>query len=433
MSLPNQVTVPEVVEPSALESIQRAEVDVQIATAKKYPRQLSMVKKNMLSFATLDQETAESCFYSLPRGNKTIQGPSVRLAEIAVACYTNLRVGSRVISTITTGTEPHVVVQGVAMDLENNIAVTIEKRRRIVKKKSRESIDEDDINLATNAGSAIAFRDAVFKVVPLALVNPVFDAAKKVAIGDQKSLGERRGIMLNRFSKMGINEARVLAALEKKSVEDITLGDLETLFGLFTAIKDGQTSIDEAFPTPEKETGIKPPTMPGPAPAPAAQAPAPETPKKDYPLKRTAAPAPAPEPQAEALPISALQNDDGDLGPQETQTQQVYEGKEPTIVPGTGTLPPNQVPQAAQEPPAPAPAPAPAAAATPFKPDPKLSDELNNVLYLLHKNGKNEAQLVAVLKKNKAMKSDQNHLSELSGAKLINISRAFPNLLEDMV
>src|SRR6185369_3899928 len=89
----------EVIEISAIEAISRAEIDIQVATAKRYPRQLSKVKSDMMGFATLDQETAEACFYSLPRGGKTIQGPSVRLAEIALSTFGNCRAGTRIIHT----------------------------------------------------------------------------------------------------------------------------------------------------------------------------------------------------------------------------------------------------------------------------------------------------------------------------------------------
>ena len=48
-----------------IEAIERANIDIQIATAKKYPRSLARVKNDILSTATLDEETAESCFYVL--------------------------------------------------------------------------------------------------------------------------------------------------------------------------------------------------------------------------------------------------------------------------------------------------------------------------------------------------------------------------------
>lgn len=242
---------------SAVEAISRAEVDIQISTAKRYPRNLQQVKTAMLSFAGLDQETAESCFYTLPRAGKNIQGPSVRLAEIAVASYKNLRVATRVIDTVTTGDSPHALVQAVCMDLENNIAVAVEKRRRITKKRGKTAVDEDDINLAVNAGSAIAFRDAVFKVIPGALVKPVYEHAKTIAIGDAMTLADRRIRAIDALAKMGVGVDRILGALEKEDVEDIDVTDLETLFGLRTAVKDGQTSLDEAFPPPRAKAAAK--------------------------------------------------------------------------------------------------------------------------------------------------------------------------------
>ena len=48
----------EVVQPSAVEAITRGEIDIAISTARRYPRQLAAVKQSMMSFATLDEETA---------------------------------------------------------------------------------------------------------------------------------------------------------------------------------------------------------------------------------------------------------------------------------------------------------------------------------------------------------------------------------------
>jgi hypothetical protein len=300
----NETNELQVVEPSSLNVIARAEIDSQISTAKQYPRHLAKVKSDMMSFATLDEETAQSCFYTVPRGGKNIQGPSVRLAEIAVSCYRNIRVGSRVVETVTKGETPHVVVQSVCHDLEMNVAVTVEKRRRIVGKKDyktgdRKPIDEDDITLASNSGAAIAFRDAVFKVIPGALIKPVFEQAKKVAIGDAKTLGDRRAKSVEAFAKMGITKERVLQRIEKKTMEDIALDDLETLIGLYNAIKEGHSTIEEAFPATQPVA--KTPDFPGP-PANLAESAKPE------PKKR------GPKPAAHDTSVSKPA-DDGDLGP----------------------------------------------------------------------------------------------------------------------
>lgn len=239
---------------AALESIERAQIDMQISTARKYPRKLSKVKDDMISFATLDEETASGCFYTLPRGGKVIQGPSVRLAEIAISSYGNLRAGSRCISVQATGDNPHVVVQSVCHDLEKNVAITIEKRRRITKKKTKSMPDEDDINLAVNACASIALRDAVFRVIPLALVKPVYEQAKLVAIGKATSLGEKRSKIIDRLKQMGATLPNILAVVEARTVEDIDADKLGVLIGLGTALKEGETTIEEAFPSAKPTT-----------------------------------------------------------------------------------------------------------------------------------------------------------------------------------
>ncbi len=257
----DNIVKPEFVDRSAIEQIERASIDVQIATAQKYkkhlPEMMSQVKARMITLATIDEETAASCFYTLPRGGKTIQGESVRLAEIAFTCYGNARVQARIIDVNSSGPEPHVIVQAISHDLEQNVAYSAEKRRRITKKKFKECIDEDDIQLAVNACTAIAFRDAVFKMIPKAFVRPVMQAAKKVAIGDVKSLATKRQTVIERLVSMGASQERILAVVGCLKVEDIGLEHLETLIGIGTALKEGDITLEEAFPAISKsEPGV---------------------------------------------------------------------------------------------------------------------------------------------------------------------------------
>lgn len=236
----------EVVDSSALEQMERASIDVQIATAKKYPRELSRVKAQMLSFATLDVETAAGCFFTLPgRKNgdgKPIQGPSIRMAEIAISTYQNLRAGARVISD----DGKIITAQGVCHDLQNNVCISVEVKRRVTTKDGRRYSD-DMVVMTGNAACSIALRNATFRVVPLALVKPIYEAAKKVAVGDAKTLATRRADALAHFEKMGVKRESVLAVVGAKGVEDVGLEQLETLIGYANAIRDGDTSVDEVF------------------------------------------------------------------------------------------------------------------------------------------------------------------------------------------
>jgi len=421
----------EVVQPTALEAISRAEIDVAIATARRFPHhqphQLSVVKQRMMSFATLDEDTAASCFYTLPRGGKNIQGPSVRLAEIAVSCFGNLRAGSRIIHTSTDGANPHVVVQSVVMDLEANVSVSIEKRRRIVGKKSKGGvIDEDDINLAANACAAIAFRDATFKVVPLALVKPVFEAARKVAVGDAKTLSDRRAKCIEAFAKMGVTRDRVLAKLGKKSLDDIDLADLETLIGLFNAIREDSLSIDEAFTVETKpdlsdlNTRLKQKAAATAAPAPA--------------------PAPTPAPFVEIAPTATQ------------QPPQATVASNSTSAPASHYMTREEIERAEAEPPVicrychtpvadvsahscPGMVEASEAAAKPPNPADEAKQAHDAVIHLLGINEVAPEQCLAYCRANKFATDKHTRLSDLSTLKLLRIAKVLegnPQAVEAM-
>src|SRR5258708_5571725 len=98
-----------------------------------------------------------------------------------------------------------------------------------------------------NAASAIAFRNAVLKVIPAALVKPVADKARQVAFGDLKTLTYRRTRAFKSFAGIGVKEETILAYLKKASVGDVDVADVEKLYGVFTAIKEGSTTIEETF------------------------------------------------------------------------------------------------------------------------------------------------------------------------------------------
>lgn len=232
----------ELVGPSALEQITRGEIDTQVATAKRYPRQIRTFTQRVLDMATLNQETAESCIYALPRDGKTIEGPSVRLAELIIAAWGNIRVEGRVVAD----DGRFITARGTSLDLENNVAIAVEVQRRVTDKKGRRYKD-DMIGVTGNAAISIALRNSSLKVVPKVFWWPAYLAARKVAVGDASTLVNRRAQMLAYFLKLGASNDKVFALLGVTAADDITLEHLATLKGLATAIKDGDTTVDEAF------------------------------------------------------------------------------------------------------------------------------------------------------------------------------------------
>lgn len=140
----------EIKQAEMLAGITRSEIDIQIATAKQYPRDLNTVLNKIATYATMDKETAEDCFYVLRRkdanGNdNTIEGLSIRMAEIIAGAWGNLRVQTRIIGN----DGRKITAQAVCHDLETNFAVCKTVDRRITTKTGKTY--SDDMQVVTCA------------------------------------------------------------------------------------------------------------------------------------------------------------------------------------------------------------------------------------------------------------------------------------------
>ena len=223
----------------------KSEIEAQVDTAHKYPRSIQAFQADALAMATFDQETAAQMFYRVPRGGKFIEGPSVRLAEVIATAWGNLRYGSRIIEVGPT----MLTAQGYFFDSQKNTGAQVEVQRRITNKDGKRFTD-DMIVVTGNAASSIALRNAIIKVVPRAYVEQIMKRAQQVAIGGAKTLTERRENAFAMIRKFGLSDERILAAVGKPSIKDLTPDDVDNLAGLYSAVKNDEINIDEAFPEP---------------------------------------------------------------------------------------------------------------------------------------------------------------------------------------
>ena len=236
-----------------LQAINRAEIDQQVATAKQYPRHLPTVLNQIQTYATMDVETASDCFYALYRKNadgsdQVIEGLSVRMAEIIAGAWGNLRVATRIIGndgrTIT--------AQAVCHDLETNVAISTEVKRSILTKKGY-TFSQDMQVVTGNAAAAIAFRNAVLKVIPKAVTKKVINEVQKVAQGQAMDLERQRQTLIQYFAKFNVSEQMIFDLFEIKLRDEIDKEKVMILKGLYNAIKEGTTSVQEAFVKPVEE------------------------------------------------------------------------------------------------------------------------------------------------------------------------------------
>ena len=235
-----------------MDAIEKANVDVQVSTAKQFPRNVTRAIQNSIVMATIDPDTAQMMRYALPRGGKPITGPSVHLAKLIVSNWGNIRAEAKVVQI----TDSQVVSRGTCWDLENNVATAIEVRRNI-KGKGGQRFSDDMITVVGNAANSIAFRNAVFSVIPKAVTDKVYKAAQECITGDlsdEAKLLQKRTNCLKFFNdEYGITEEEVIKLCGKQTVNQIKAEEIALMLGIYQSLKDGDTTVEEVMEPIRKE------------------------------------------------------------------------------------------------------------------------------------------------------------------------------------
>ena len=245
--------VVEAVNTEALVQLTQGEISQQVSTARAYPRSISLFRKEAFGLITQDIETAAASIYALPRGKekdpetgrwvpKIIKGPSARFAEILAYSWGNCRAGARVIGE----DETFVTSQGMFYDLEKNVAISYEVKRRITDKEGNR-FGADMIGVTANAACSIALRNAVLKGIPKALWKGLYAAAEKTIMGDIKTLSDRRQAMIDTFKPFGVTGPMLCEVLGVQGVSEIVLDHMVTLQGMLTALQEGDSTVEQMF------------------------------------------------------------------------------------------------------------------------------------------------------------------------------------------
>lgn len=251
-----------VLEGAVVSVIEQAEINQQIATAHRYPRDITTFRRQLYQMVTIDVDTAESCIYAVPRDGKMIDGPSIRFAELILPAWKNNRA-----STEVTGIDDEfVVASGVFMDLEANSAIQAKVMRRITGKPTREHpkgkrYTQDGIANTGNAACSIALRNAILRGVPKALWKDIWEEAKKVAAGTAQTFKTRRDKVMKELGIQGATPEQIFQLLGIKGLDDMQSEHIVHLRGLQNAIKDGETTLEDAF-GPQLKPGQAVPPQP---------------------------------------------------------------------------------------------------------------------------------------------------------------------------
>lgn len=299
-----QMTSLQPIDATMANALARAEIDTQVATAKKYPRSIKVAMDNIISLATLDEQTALECIYALKRGGKPLRGPSIRLAEIIASQWGNCRDAATVITIDRVN--KMIVAEGAFHDLETNRATKATVQRRISGKDGR-LFSDDMIVVTGNAACSIARRNAILAGVPKGIWRRAQEECERVIRKDVKTLVESREAALKALAHFNLSPDQIFKLMEVEGIDDLNLDDVATLRVIYASLKNGEQTVEELLRQiePEKPARVTAANATMTAPAHFANDGLPSVDAAPAPAKPAASPPAAAPAPAQAQPVPA--------------------------------------------------------------------------------------------------------------------------------
>lgn len=278
-----------VVETQAQAAAQAAQAAVQAryVMAMQRPRDLDEVRVRLLRECKRPS-FADVAIYRKPIGSEGITGPSIRFAEAALRCMTNVLAET---TTIYDDRQRRIVSVNVT-DLEANLSypmtVTVEKTVERRNSKGRTVVGErvnsygdtvyvveatdDEILNKERALVSKAMRTCALRILPGDILDEAMFELEKTrqnrAAEDPD--GERKR-MVDAFASIGVKPGDLKTYLGH-DLATASPAQINTLRGIFTAIRDGETTWRSVMEKAEEDRGSGAAAPPEPPQAPAAPA-----------------------------------------------------------------------------------------------------------------------------------------------------------------
>ncbi len=242
----------------------------QLMVAIQRPRDMKKFETQLLASAA---HAGEDFFYSIPFKEhkpgcqnrrscdcpKTyVEGPGVGLTRMAAQLWGNCSVDTR----IEQETDSAFLVRSDFVDFETNYTRSETKRVSKMMARSgggyRKAADKE-LDLVYQQGASKVERDCVRRSLPHHIIERAFEVAKAAALQEKAPLNQQIARIIRRFGEIGVTLEMIERQLGCRFTEEaMTKAEKDgrdvcaQLRGMLTAIKGGDTTIDEAFAVPQQ-------------------------------------------------------------------------------------------------------------------------------------------------------------------------------------
>lgn len=225
------------------------EVQAAMVIAKRFPRDQNAAYSKIMQ-ACKRRGLAEKSQYVFPRGDTTVSGPSVRLAEELARSWGNLDFG--IIELDQQDGES--TCMSYAWDLETNTRQTkifTVKHERHTKRGVYKLTDPRDIYEATANAGARRMRACILGVIPGDLVEDAIEECERtLAGGSSEPLADRVRRMIAAFAEMNITQEMIEKRLNHK-LEVTSEAELVALRKIYMTLRDSMADPAAYFDIPK--------------------------------------------------------------------------------------------------------------------------------------------------------------------------------------
>lgn len=247
-----QTVAPRGVNAEMMASRQAQEVQAAMVAAKRFPRDEN-TSYNRIINACKRQKLAECAVYEYPRADKSVSGPSIRLAEMLAQNWGN--VDSGVIELERKNGES--TVMAYCWDLETNCRQTMTftvPHIRHTKKGDIALTDPRDIYEMISNQGARRKRACILGIIPGDVVDDALaECEKTLRSGGKEPLGDRVRKMLVIFQEEYSVPKESIEKYIGCKAEAFTEAAVVKLRGVYTALRDGRADREQYFDIPTAE------------------------------------------------------------------------------------------------------------------------------------------------------------------------------------
>lgn len=241
----------------------RAMVEARCVMALQRPRSFDVVRSRLMVEAKRPG-FARVAKYSKPMGNKPIVGPSIRFAEAALRCMSNVTAETFVVYS----DDEKTIVRVVVGDLETNVQMSkdVVVERRVERSRTSPGqkvygqrvnsygkpvylVQATDDEMLAKEGSLVskALRTLVLRLLPGDILDDVMAEVDRTAANETaKDPGAERKRLIDAFADVAVR-ADELTEYVGHSLESLAPAELKDLRGLWVAIRDGVVTWHEVL------------------------------------------------------------------------------------------------------------------------------------------------------------------------------------------